>query len=154
MLGSRNGPRICFIIDIIPLQQRCKLHRFSIFGQIMLEYLFDMKVIRKLKGQGRIIDLLALDFFNIDPRAHFVRIIVIIWDTAAGNNTFEIHLLTELLPRIVKTTSKAKSTMIRMNKNLYSIQGIPPITMFAKLTVINNLIITIINIIFFGVQNN
>ena len=121
---GRNDFRSRLVIDIVPLQQGCIMFGFLIVRQIIRHHFTNMEIIRYLKSQHRIINFSFTDLINIFLRAHRIRIFMIIRDTSAEHNRFQVQAFTQFLPIIIHTPCQTQAPVIGMDKDLYSIQDI------------------------------
>ena len=121
---SRNYLWSRLIINVVPLQQSRIMFGFLIVRQIIRHHFTNMEIIRYLKSQHRIINFSFTDLINIFLRAHRIRIFMIIRDTSAEHNRFQVQAFTQFLPIIIHTPCQTQAPVIGMDKDLYSIQDI------------------------------
>ena len=119
--------RICrrLVIDVIPLKKRSAMTRLLIIGQIIAHHAAHVKIIRKLESEHWVVDFTQAYLFNVFLGTHRIGILVIVRDTSAEHNGFQVQLLAKLLAVIVHSACQPEPTVFGMDKHLDAIKDIP-----------------------------
>ena len=112
-----------------------------------------MKVIRQLESKYRIINLALTYPFDIFFRTHFVSIFMIIRDTSAKHDRFQVQCFAKLLTIFIHTTCETQTTIPRVDKHFNAIQDISFGIMCIECFLTCNLCIRMV-ILYFIIINN
>ena len=139
IFGQVDQLFLLLVIDVVPFEQGGVFFRRPFLRQVIADDLPHVEVVRKLKGEGRVVDLLEFHTVDILPRGQLVAVVFVVGNAPADDDGTQVEVFADFLAGVVQPPPQAHAAEFGMDEKFDPVQHVALRVMGAEGVVAGNL---------------